>query len=85
LKERKGRQTTTTTTQTTNPGSDSGDDSKIIVVGLIGKVGDGYDSRGKLFHIRVITKHTKVNTLIGSGFQSNLISEEVVKQLGLNT
>jgi hypothetical protein len=30
-------------------------------------------------------KHTKVDTLIDSGSQSNLISEEVVKQLGLNT
>jgi hypothetical protein len=29
--------------------------------------------------------HTKVNTLIDSGSQSNLISEELVKQLGLNT
>jgi hypothetical protein len=30
-------------------------------------------------------KHTKIDTLIDSGSQSNLISEEVVKQLGLNT
>jgi hypothetical protein len=52
---------------------------------LTGKIGDGYDSRSKLFHIRVIMKHTKVDTLIDSGSQYNLISEEVVKKLGLNT
>jgi hypothetical protein len=66
-------------------GSDSGDDSKITTVGLTGKIGDGYDSRSKLFHIRVIMNHTKVDTLIDSGSKSNLILEEVVKQLGLNT
>ena len=41
--------------------------------------------RSKLFHIRVIMKHTKIDTSIDSGSQSNLISEEVVKKLGLNT
>ena len=73
-----------TTTQPTNLGYDSGDETKIIAVGLTSKIGDGYDSRSKFFHIRVIMKHTKINTLIDSGSQSNLISEEVVKQLGLN-
>jgi hypothetical protein len=52
---------------------------------LKGKIGDGFDSRSKLFHIRVIMSHTKVNTLIDSESQSNLISQELVKQLGLNT
>jgi hypothetical protein len=66
-------------------GSNLGDESKISVVGLTGKMGDGFDSRSKLFHIRVIMRHTKVKTLIYSGSQSNLISEEVVKKLGLNT
>ena len=37
-----------------------------------------------LFHIRVITKQTKIDILIDSGSQTNLISE-VVKQLGLST
>ena len=32
-----------------------------------------------LFHIRVITKQTKIDTLIDSGSQDNLILEEVVK------
>jgi hypothetical protein len=51
----------------------------------MGKIGDGFDVRSKLFHIRVIMRHTKVDTLIDSGSQSNLISDELVKQLGLNT
>jgi hypothetical protein len=66
-------------------GSNSGNESKITTVGLTCKIGDDFDSRSKLFHIRVIMRHTKVNTLIDSGSQSNLILEEVVKQLGLNT
>jgi hypothetical protein len=85
FKERKGRKIVATTTRPTYLGSDSGDESKITAVGLIGKIGDGYDSRSKFFHIRVIMKHTKVDTLIDNGSQYNLISEEVVKQLGLNT
>jgi hypothetical protein len=66
-------------------GSDSGEESKVSLVGLTSKIGDGFDARSKLFHIRVIMRHTKVNTLIDNGFQSNLISDELVKQLGLNT
>jgi hypothetical protein len=85
LKERKGRQTMAATTRPTDFGYDSGDETKIATVGLTGKIGGGYDSRSKLFHIRVIMKHTKIDTLIDSGSQSNLILEEVLKQLGLNT
>ena len=66
-------------------GSDLGGESKMTSVGLTGKIGDIFDARSKLFHLRVIMRHTKVDTLIDSGSQSNLISEEVVKQLGLNT
>jgi hypothetical protein len=85
FKERKGRKKSTTTTRRTDLGSDLGDEFKITTVGLIGKIGDGYDSRSTFFHIRVIMRHPKVDTLIDSGYQANLISEEVVKQLGLNT
>jgi hypothetical protein len=73
FKERKGRQTVAATSRPKDLGSDSGDESKISTVGLIGKIGDGCDSRSKLFHIRVIMRHTKVDTLIDSGSQSNLI------------
>jgi hypothetical protein len=38
-----------------------------------------------LFHIRVISKHTKIDTLVDNGSQVNLISEQVVKNLGLET
>ena len=38
-----------------------------------------------LFHISVIMKQTMINTLIVSGSQANIISEEVVKKLGLTT
>jgi hypothetical protein len=85
FKERKGRKNIATKTRPTKLGSDSSDESKITIVGLIGKIGDGFDSRSKLFHIKFIMKHTKIDTLIDSGSQSNLISEEVVKKLGLNT
>jgi hypothetical protein len=83
FKERKGRQKVAATTHLTDLGSDSGYETKITVVYLSGKIGDGYDSRSKLFHIKVIMKHTKIDTLLDSVSQDNLISEEVVKQLGL--
>jgi hypothetical protein len=85
FKERKGRQTVAVATRPTDFGSDSGDESKVSLVGLAGKIGDGFDSRSKLFHIRVIMSHNKVDTLIDNGSQYNLISVELVKQLGLNT
>ena len=43
------------------------------------------NKRNELFHIRVISRHMKIDTLIYSGSQANLISEEVVKKLGLKT
>ena len=67
FKERKGSQTVAVATRPIDLGSYSGDESKISVVGLTGKICDGYDSRSKLFHIRVIMKHTKIDTLIDSG------------------
>ena len=82
FKEMKGRQKVAATSRPIDLGSDSSDESKISAVGLVGKIGDGFDSRIKLFHIRVIMWHTKVDKLIDSGSQYNLILEEVVKQLG---
>jgi hypothetical protein len=85
FKERKGRQKVAAATDLTDLGSDLSDESKITIIGLTCKIGDGFDSRSKLFHIRANMKHTKIDTLIDSGSQSNLISEEVVKKLGLKT
>jgi hypothetical protein len=79
FKENKGRQTIAATTQPIDLGSDSGDESKVSLVDMTGKIGDGIDCRSNLFHIRVIMRHTKVDTLIDSGSQSNLISGELVK------
>ena len=85
FKESKWRKKFTATTHPIDLGSDLIDNTKIIASGLSGKSGDGYDSRSKLFHIRVIMKHTKIDTLLDSGSQANLILEEVVKKLGLKT
>jgi hypothetical protein len=85
FKEKKGMQTVAMTTKPTNLGSDSSDESKISLAGMTGKIGEDIDCRSNLFHIRVIMQHTKIDTLIDSGSQSNLISEELVKQLGLKT
>jgi len=41
--------------------------------------------RHELFHIRDISKHQKIDTLFDSGSQVNLISEAIVKKLGLPT
>ena len=43
------------------------------------------DKRVEFFHITVTSKHTKIDTLFDSGSQANLISEELVKKLGLET
>ena len=41
--------------------------------------------RGQLFHVRIITKHTKIDVLFYSGSQVNFVSEEVGKKLDLAT
>jgi hypothetical protein len=41
--------------------------------------------RIKLFHIRVVSKHTKIDTLFDTGSQANLIYEDTVKKLKLET
>ena len=41
--------------------------------------------RIELFHVRIISNHTKIDTLFDSGSQANLISEDLVKQLKLET
>jgi hypothetical protein len=41
--------------------------------------------RIELFHIRVISKHNKIDTLFDIGSQTNLISRDTVKKLKLAT
>jgi hypothetical protein len=36
-----------------------------------------------LFHIRVVSRHTNIDTLFDPGSQVNLISEALVKKMGL--
>jgi hypothetical protein len=81
----RNKEASPTESKPTDLGSDSGDESKISLIGMTGKNGEDIDCRSNLFHIRVIMQHTKIYTLIDSGSQSNLISEELVKQLGLKT
>jgi hypothetical protein len=81
-------------------GSDSGDETKITMMGYQGNnsvastssssnanvnVTQQEKTRIELFHIRVISKHTKIDTLFDSGSQANLISEETVKKIKLET
>jgi hypothetical protein len=54
FKEKKGMQTVAATTRPIDLGSDSGDESKISLVGMTGKIGEGIDCRSNLFHIRTI-------------------------------
>jgi hypothetical protein len=54
FKEKKGIQTVAATTRPMDLGLDSGDESKISLVGMTGKIGEGIDCRRNLFHIRVI-------------------------------
>jgi len=41
--------------------------------------------RNEIFLIRVVTNHVKVDTLFGTSSQANLISDEIVKELNLET
>jgi hypothetical protein len=95
----KGKSKTTATVQH-DLGSDSGDETKITTMGYQGNGSIASTSsssnnninvtrqekeRIELFHIRVVSKHTKIDTLFDIGSQANLISEETVKKLKLET
>jgi hypothetical protein len=78
-------------------GSDSGDEGNITTVGVQGKDSLHASSssndeshvdeqkRNELFHIRVVSKHTKIDTLFYLGSQVNLIFGALVKKMGLET
>jgi hypothetical protein len=46
---------------------------------------DDERKRNELFHIRVVFNHTKIDTLFDMSSQINLISEVLVKKMGLET
>ena len=80
-------------------GSDSGDETTVTAAGIKGKDSEASTSnfarsidngnnereRNELFCIRVISNHNEFDTLFNSGSQVNLISETIVKKLGLET
>ena len=87
----------TNATITHDLGSDSRNETKITTMGLKGKdiastsssscknSTQDDETRIELFHVRVISKHTKIDTLFDSGSQANLFSEDLVKKLNLET
>ena len=90
------KQKTTETTQH-DLGSNLGDETKMTTMGMKGKEisstsssicpNDTQDEKTiiEIFHIQVISKHTKIDTLFDSGSQTNLISKDLVKKLNLET
>jgi hypothetical protein len=76
-------------------GFDSTDEGNITAVGVQGKDSLHASSssndeshvdelkRNELFHIRVVSKHTKIDTLFDPGSQVNLIYESLVKKMGI--
>jgi hypothetical protein len=96
----KGKPKTTATTQT-YLGSDLRDETKVIVTRIKGKNYEASTSspvqslkvdnevdeikRINFFPIILISKHTKIDTIFDSASQVNLISETIVKKLGLIT
>ena len=87
----------TTATITRDLGSNSVDETKITTMGLKGKDIASTSSSSylnstqddetiiELLHVIIISKHTKIDTLFDSGSQENLISEDLVKKLNLET
>jgi len=95
--DNKGKQKIVSTTQQ-DLGSDSSDEIKITTIGIKGISSNASNSSSNesleslndkkmnyLFQIRVIINHNKLDTLFYSGSQVNLIYEEIVKKLNLET
>jgi hypothetical protein len=95
----KGKSKTAATIQH-DLGSNSGDETNITAMGYQGKGSIASTSsssnsnlnvtrqekeRIELFHIRVVSKHTKIDTLFDTGSQAKLISEDTIKKLKLET
>ena len=98
-KKFEGKKKKTTATIQRDLGSDSRDETTIVATDIKGKNPEASTSnsaqstideenerkRHELFHIRVISKNQKIDTLFDSGSQVNLISEAIVKKLELET
>ena len=94
---KKGKQKTTCTMQQ-DLESNSGYETKIIAMVKKGKKEitsnissnshkntPNENTRIELFHVRVISNHTKIDAFFDSGSQTNLILEDLVKKLNLET
>jgi hypothetical protein len=81
-------------------GSDSDDETKITTMvyqgnGSISSTSSSSNNnlnvtqqereRIEHFHIRAVSKHTKIDTLFDTGSQANLISEDTIKKLKVET
>eukprot|EP00253_Pinus_taeda_P034949 PITA_34949 len=98
-KKFEGKKKKTATAIQKDLGSDSGDETTITATGIKGKnfeasTSDSAQStideenerkRHELFHIRVISKHQKIDSFFDSGSQVKLIYEAIVNKLGLVT
>ena len=62
-----------------------GNNIKSTIYSNCSNVTQDEDTRIEIFHIRFVSKHTKIDTLFDSGSQANLISEDLVKKLNLET
>jgi hypothetical protein len=92
----KGKTRTVATVQQ-DLGFNSRDEGKITTIGVQGKDSlhgsSSYNDeshvdeqkRNELFHIIVVSKHTKIDTLFDPSSQVNLIYEALVKKMGLET
>jgi hypothetical protein len=94
------RKPKTTATTQHDLGSNSGDETKITTMGFKSKDSIASTSSSssssinenphekeiiEIFHIRVISKHTKIETLFDTRSQENLISKYTIKKLKLET
>lgn len=74
---KKGKQKVAETVKSIDLGSNSGDKMHIALLVMTGKFDKGNyssSSRCKIFHIRIVMKHTKIDTLLDTVSQGNLIS-----------
>jgi hypothetical protein len=94
---KQGRKNTAVVTIQVDLGLDSSDDTQVVAMGIrgINSVASTISSRSidvndeskrnEIFHTRVITNNVKVDTLVDSVSQANIMSEDVVNNLVYET